>query len=82
MLSIFDCWVAGCELNKTDLWCLEGEGDTALYKTQSKHMVNNNSIGDTPVFHVWIKGKCKLSTTDYKQAYEKYERELEELKKE
>ena len=72
MLSIFECWVKGNELNNTDLWCLEGEGDTTLYKTQTKHEVNNNFYGDTPVFHVWIKGKCELSTTDYQAAVSKY----------
>jgi hypothetical protein len=79
MLSIFECWVKGNELNNTDLWCLEGEGDTALYKTQSKHEVNNNSIGDTPVYHVWIKGKCVSSITDYKAAYDLYQSRVKEI---
>ena len=79
MLSIFECWVKGNELNKTDLWCLEGKGDTALYKTQTKHEVNNNYYGDTPVFHVWIKGKSELSTTDYQAAVALYQRRVKEL---
>ena len=79
MLSIFECWVKGNELNNTDLWCLEGKGDTALYKTQTKHEVNNNYYGDTPVFHVWIKGKCELSTTDYQAAVALYQRRVEEV---
>ena len=79
MLSIFECWVKGNELNKTDLWCLEGEGDTALYKTQTKHEVNHNYYGNIPVFHVWIKGKSECSTTDYQAALALYQRRVKEL---
>ena len=79
MLSIFEYWVKGCELNNTDLWCLEGEGDTALYKTQSWKLVNNNYYGNTPVYHVWINGKCEISVTDYQAAYGLYQRRIQEL---
>ena len=35
-LTQFELWVKGCEDNKTILYCLEGSGDTALYKTQNE----------------------------------------------
>lgn len=81
-MTIFDYWVKGCELNNTDLWCLEGEGDTALYKTQNRYEANHNTMGTTPVFHVWIKGKCKCSTTNYEEAYEVYQNRIKELEDE
>ena len=81
-MTLFEAWVKGNELNNTELWCLEGKGDTALYKTQSKHEVNHNYIGDAPVFHVWIKGKCVASITDYKAAYDLYQSRVGELQKE
>lgn len=35
-LTQFELWVKGCEDNKTILYCLEGSGNTALYKTQNE----------------------------------------------
>ena len=79
-MTVFECWVKGCELNDTKLWCLEGKGDTALYKTQKWHELNHNYLGDTPVFHVWINGKCEASVTDYQAAYELYQRRVKEIR--
>lgn len=79
MLSIFECWVKGNELNNTDLWCLEGEGDTALYKTQNRYDAHHNTMGTTPVFHVWINGKCVCSTINYQEAVSVYQRRVEEV---
>ena len=31
-LSGFELWIKGCEANKTLVYCLEGCGNTALYK--------------------------------------------------
>ena len=78
-MSIFECWVKGCEMNNTNLYCLEGKGDTALYKTQTWKEMNHNYHGNTPVFHVWIKGKCEHSGTDYKAAYDLYQRRVKEV---
>lgn len=72
-MSIFDLWVKGCEINKTLLYRLEGNGNTALYKTISKHLVNHNYFYDSPVYHVWVNGKRLIATTSYLEAYHKWE---------
>lgn len=72
-MSIFDLWVKGCEINKTLLYRLEGNKDTALYKTISQHLVKHNFYYDTPVYHVWVKGKRLIATTSYLEAYHKWE---------
>ena len=64
----FDYWLKGCEQNGTEVWCLEGEGKTALYKLQRKVLVKNNYFNDVPTFHVWIKGEWLTATTDYQGA--------------
>lgn len=68
-LSNFDLWVKGCELNGTNLYCLEGSGPTGLYKTQSWGLVKNDYYGGTPVYHVWINGEFIGSCLSYQTAY-------------
>ena len=64
----FELWLKGCEINKTELYCLEGEGDTGMYKTQSKRLVGHNYYGDVSTYHVWVAGKNIVSTTNYYDA--------------
>lgn len=72
-MTNFQMWVNACEEFKTIIYCLEGEGDTALYKTTKEHIINNARFYDTPVFHVWIHGKKVLTTMDYIEAVRKWE---------
>lgn len=78
--SNFELWIRDCEINNTELWQLEGDGDTALYKTTKQYKYKYNFYYETPVFHVWIKGKCVTSTTNYQEAYSIYKNRIEELK--
>jgi len=53
----FELWIKGCEANKTLMYCLEGSGDTAFYKTQNEYWYKNNRFYTNPVYHVWKDGK-------------------------
>lgn len=77
-MTNFELWVRGCELNKTILYCLEGFGDTALYKLTSKHLVKNNYIWETPVYIVWIKGEQICATTSYIAAHKIWENRIKD----
>lgn len=67
-MTQFELWLKGCEENGTRLYCLEGKGETGLYKTQSWHLVKNNYFGDSPVYHVWVDGDRKCSILSYSTA--------------
>lgn len=71
-MTNFELWVKGCETNKTELYCLEGDGDTGLYETKSKYLHEHNYYYNGPVFHVWIRGKCEYSGPDYLKAHRVY----------
>lgn len=71
--EIFNLWIKGCKVNKTILFCLDGKGETGLYKTTSSHLVKNNYYYDSPVYHVWINGERLIATTSYLAAYRKWE---------
>lgn len=72
----FQDWVRGCELNKTILMRLEGEGDTALYKTQGEYEYKHNMYKTSPIYHVWIKGEWVLTTQNYEAAVDTYYKRL------
>jgi hypothetical protein len=50
-------------------------GSKAIDKTWNEHMVNNNVIRDTPVYHVWKKGKRIYCGLNYLEAVRKAEGE-------
>jgi hypothetical protein len=57
----FELWLKGCKENGTKIYKMPENG---LYKTWNERMVNYNIVRDTPVYHVWKKGKriyCGLS---------------------
>lgn len=72
MITIFDLWVSGCKTNNSILHRLEGSGDTGLYETKTPYLQKNNYYYTSPVYHVWIKGKCLISTQNIHEAYELY----------
>ena len=45
----FELWLKACEENNTMIFKLS---ETGLYETYGEHMVGNNVIRDTPVYHV------------------------------
>lgn len=67
-MTDFELWVKGCEVNKAELYCLEGNGETGLYETKSKYLHNYNYYYNRSVFHVWINGKCEFSGMDHMTA--------------
>lgn len=69
MGDIFNLWIKGCELNNTLIYLLEGNNDTALYKTTKTYEICNNYYNETPIYHVWICGKWIIATTNYAEAY-------------
>lgn len=72
IMTQFELWIKGCEANKTILYCLEGSGDTALYKTQNEYWYKNNRFYTKPVYHVWKNGKRICCSTNFLEAYHKW----------
>ena len=68
----FELWLNGCRENNTVIFKLPENG---LYKTWNEHMVNHNVIRDTPVYHVWKKGKRIYCGLNYLEAVRKAEEE-------
>ena len=68
MISRFELWVRGCEINSTKIYPLEGSGDTALYKCWNEYLSGHRAYNTTPVFIGWIEGKEVCATTDYLSA--------------
>lgn len=76
MATIFELWVSGCKRNNTEIFRIEGKGDTGIYLTKTKFLQNHNYYYSTPIYHVWIKGKWLLCTQNIRTAYELYNKEL------
>lgn len=68
----FELWIKGCEINKTLVYCLEGCGNTALYKTQNEYWHKNNRFYTDPVYHVWKDGKRIYCGMSRNEAYFKW----------
>lgn len=68
----FELWIKSCEINKTLVYCLEGSGDTALYKTQNEYWYKNNQFYTDPVYHVWKDGKRIYCGMSRNEAYFKW----------
>lgn len=75
----FELWLKGCEINNTLLYCLDGKGDTGFYKTISTYEYNHNYYFDTPVYHVWIKGKFITACANFYSALATWNNRCEEL---
>lgn len=51
MSDLFKLWLRGCELNHTQIYLLEGEGETALYKCWKTYIGEDyHEYNETPVF--------------------------------
>lgn len=71
-MTQFELWIKGCETNKTFLYCLEGSGDTALYKSQNEYWVKNNKYFTNPVYYVWKDGNNIYCGMNLNEAYMKW----------
>lgn len=67
-MTQFELWIRGCEINKTNVFCLGGSGDNGFYKLNKPMLVNNNYFFDTPVYIVWKHGRQACATTNYQDA--------------
>lgn len=77
----FELWIKGCEINKTLVYCLEGCGNTALYKTQNEYWYKNNRFYTNPVYHVWKDGKRIYCGMNREEAYKYWWRDIWTLRK-
>lgn len=66
--EIFNLWVKGCEITNTQIYLLEGAGDSALYSTFRIYAFHSY-YRSNPMYHVWIKGKRITVTSNYLEAY-------------
>ena len=82
MITTYEAWVLGCEVNHTKVYRLEGEGDTGVYKTQEQYEYKNNYYSTTPLYHVWIRGKSVGVLQDYNSAIELYYKKLKQKERE
>ena len=67
-MTIFECWLKGCEINGTKIYPLEGQHDTALYKCWKDYIAGHREYHETPVYIGWVNGKEVCATTDYREA--------------
>ena len=82
--SVFQCWVGSCEENDIFLYPLQvsdSRPETGIYmafnnvhsnNTKKKFMQNWNYYYGSPVYHVWIDGKCISATRSYSSAIEQF----------
>ena len=73
--SVFQCWVGSCEENDIFLYPLQvsdSHPETGIYMTKGKFMQNWNYYYGSPVYHVWIDGKCISATRSYYSAIEQF----------
>ena len=71
-MTQLELWLKGCEINKTLVYCLEGSGDTALYKTQNEYWYKNNRFYTIPIYHVWKNGERVYCGLNMNEAYHKW----------
>lgn len=73
-MNQFELWLKGCEMNDTILYCLEGSGDTGLYKLTGIYLYCNNYFNKDPVYAVWINGKMICCIRSYLEAWQIYQK--------
>ena len=72
IMTNFELWIKGCKANKTILYCLEGSGDTAFYKSLNEYWYKNNRYYTNCVYHVWKDGERIYCGTGFLEAYYKW----------
>ena len=69
-MTAFDRWVENCESTGTEIWKMEGNGDHGLYMTKKPYIQDGREVWTEPVYHVWARGKWRLTTLNRRKAYE------------
>ncbi len=62
-MTTFELWVKGCNEFDTEIYRMDGEGDTGLYVTKQPYEYGNSIYYKAPIYHVWIEGHNEISTT-------------------
>lgn len=73
MPDAFALWTRDCERTEMELWPMEGRGDHGVYMTKKAYWSRNYRFFTTPMYHVWIRGKCVLTTSNYREAVSRWE---------
>ena len=77
-MSVFELWANACAsqdgLLFYDLESETGREETGLFMTKAEYFFEGRKYFTSPVFHVWIDGKCVCSTLSYVEAYDIYAR--------
>lgn len=72
----FRLWLEGCRMNQTEIFRIAGEADNAVYKMTRQYECKHRFYTVNPVVYaVWVHGKGRLFTTNYKQAMKTWEEE-------
>ena len=81
-MTTFECWLNGCEINKTIIYPLEGSGDTALYKCWRTYTSGNREYSTSAVYIGWVDGKQVCAMMDYLPALRCWKGNMELKEKE
>lgn len=78
MQSLYELWVESCADDGVLIYQLEQNErqETGLFQTKENFLVGGMEYFTSPVYHVWVDGKCLLATTNYIEAYQTYMRTI------
>lgn len=71
-MRIFDLWLTRCKECDSQIFCIHGSGETAIYQTKKAYECKYHTFYTSPVYHVFIHGEWLLATLSYLQAVELY----------
>lgn len=69
-MTQFEMWLGLSEQNKTEVICLEGEGDNGLYQTRRSYLGADNNYWYEPIVYIgWAQDRIVVASEDYHLAY-------------
>jgi hypothetical protein len=69
-LTQFELWLKACEEFNEIVWCLEGSGDTGLYKLQRQYEYKNNFYYTDPTYIIWMYDRIVYVGRNAAEAYQ------------
>ena len=74
MQSLYELWVKSCADDGVLLNRLEWNGreETGLFQTKTSFLVDGVEYFTSPVYQVWVDGKCVSATGNYLAAIEQF----------
>ena len=75
MKSVFELWAESCVQMGTPPYCMESSEipETGLYQTKSSYTQAHRTYYNSPVYHVWYKGRRVTATLSYSEAVTVFE---------